>query len=65
MVILVNVIFTCIAMYHLMYLGMVFGGDIELAQHDYNYRHTIDKWSQFAFSSHIIACIIAAIAYII
>ncbi|KAK0161984.1 hypothetical protein PV327_008374 [Microctonus hyperodae] len=53
-VILTNIVFSILSVFHLAYLGLMF--DIsELQETGYSYRHTIDKWSQLGFASHWIA----------
>ncbi|XP_057318085.1 protein-serine O-palmitoleoyltransferase porcupine [Microplitis mediator] len=53
-VLLINFGFSLLAVFHLAYLGLMFDTS-ELQETGYNYSHTIDKWSQLGFASHLIA----------
>ncbi|XP_058805464.1 protein-serine O-palmitoleoyltransferase porcupine [Phymastichus coffea] len=53
-VILVNVAFSALAIFHLAYLGLPF--DRSTGQETgYCFEHTIEKWSQYGYSSHLAA----------
>lgn len=56
--ILINVLFTCLAMFHLAYLGVMFDSSSDSEQETgYSMFHTLDKWSKLGFSSHIVVAI--------
>ncbi|CAD5235233.1 unnamed protein product [Bursaphelenchus xylophilus] len=49
----INLIFTFLNIYHLIYLGMPFDGTLQ--ETGYSFSHTISHWSRWNFSSHLIA----------
>lgn len=52
-VILVNLMFGLLTMFHLAYLGVMFDqSNPELQQTGYSWGHTLDKWKRLDFSSH-------------
>ena len=54
--IIINVSFTCLAMYHLAYLGVMFDTTADSEQETgYSMYHTLEKWSKLSYSSHIVA----------
>lgn len=50
-VILTNIIFGALAMFHLAYLGLMFDSSADSEQ-GYNMEHTLGKWSSLSFASH-------------
>ena len=53
---LLNLTFTCLAMYHLAYLGVMFDTSEEGEQEKgYSMLHTLSKWDNLGYSSHIVA----------
>lgn len=54
-VILANVGFSIIAMFHLSYLGVMFDMSSKLEEEGYNYSHTLSKWSYLNYASHWLA----------
>ncbi|KAH0546014.1 protein-serine O-palmitoleoyltransferase porcupine [Cotesia glomerata] len=63
-VLLTNIGFSLLAVFHLAYLGLMFDTS-ELQETGYNYLHTIEKWSQLGFASHLIALSTYIIYYLI
>ncbi len=55
LVALCNWCFSLLAICHLAYLGAPFTGNTD--SQGYSWRHTLETWSNFHFSSHIIAVI--------
>ncbi|XP_043281086.1 protein-serine O-palmitoleoyltransferase porcupine isoform X2 [Venturia canescens] len=53
-VILTNLGFSVLTMFHLAYLGLMFDTS-EIQETGYSYEHTIRKWSQLGFASHWVA----------
>lgn len=53
-VILINGVFSALAIFHLAYLGLMFDAS-EAQETGYSYRHTINKWSELNFASHWVA----------
>ncbi len=51
-VMLANMGFGLLAIVHLMYLGVMFDQS-NLQEEGYNWRHTMEKWDQLGFFSHI------------
>lgn len=58
-----NRFFSILAIGHLVYLGMIF--DDSAAETGYSYHHTIRKWSESRFASHIVAVLTFILSYII
>ncbi|XP_076750903.1 protein-serine O-palmitoleoyltransferase por isoform X1 [Xylocopa sonorina] len=50
-VLLTNIMFSGLSIFHLAYLGLMFDTS-ELQETGYSYVHTIEKWSQLGFASH-------------
>lgn len=50
-VILTNLVFGALAMFHLAYLGLMFDSSAESEQ-GYNMEHTLGKWSSLKYASH-------------
>ncbi|XP_033362121.1 protein-serine O-palmitoleoyltransferase porcupine [Bombus vosnesenskii] len=50
-VLLINMMFSGLSIFHLAYLGLMFDTS-ELQETGYSYIHTIEKWSQLGFASH-------------
>ncbi|XP_072026412.1 protein-serine O-palmitoleoyltransferase porcupine-like [Amphiura filiformis] len=58
LVILTNVVFGLLAMFHLAYLGLMFDtDDSELEEQGYDWTHTLSKWSHLNYASHWVALI--------
>lgn len=53
----VNAFFAFLAMFHLAYLGVMFEASFAVQETGYSYVHTLKKWSDLHFSSHIIAVV--------
>ncbi|XP_067951400.1 protein-serine O-palmitoleoyltransferase porcupine-like isoform X2 [Watersipora subatra] len=54
--IVVNILFTCVAMYHLAYLGVMFDTSESGGQEKgYSMVHTLRKWRKLGYASHIFA----------
>lgn len=52
----INILFTCVAMYHLAYLGVMFDTSESGEQEKgYSMLHTLRKWRDLDYSSHIFA----------
>ncbi|XP_077284124.1 protein-serine O-palmitoleoyltransferase por [Arctopsyche grandis] len=56
-VMFVNVMFSCLAVFHLAYLGVMFEASFAIQETGYSYAHTLKKWSDLNFASHTIATI--------
>ncbi|KAK2563139.1 Protein-serine O-palmitoleoyltransferase porcupine, partial [Acropora cervicornis] len=54
-IIATNLGFSFLSMFHLAYLGIMFGGDTELQERGYGMMHTLSKWSHLDFASHWVA----------
>ncbi|XP_071499067.1 protein-serine O-palmitoleoyltransferase porcupine-like [Diadema antillarum] len=54
LVILVNLLFSGLAIFHLAYLGVVFNTDSELQEEGYTMKHTLDTWSRLNYASHYV-----------
>ncbi|XP_033105518.1 protein-serine O-palmitoleoyltransferase porcupine-like [Anneissia japonica] len=54
-VIMTNLLFGALAMFHLAYLGVMFDSDHEKEEEGYNMSHTLGKWFDLGFVSHYIA----------
>ncbi|XP_068718804.1 protein-serine O-palmitoleoyltransferase porcupine-like [Montipora capricornis] len=54
-VIATNLGFSFLSIFHLAYLGIMFGGDTELQERGYGMMHTLSKWSHLDFASHWVA----------
>ncbi|KAM7437527.1 hypothetical protein ABFA07_012889 [Porites harrisoni] len=50
-----NLGFSFLSMFHLAYLGIMFGGDTEVQEKGYGMKHTLSKWSHLDFASHWVA----------
>uniref|UniRef100_UPI00358EB508 protein-serine O-palmitoleoyltransferase porcupine n=1 Tax=Myxine glutinosa TaxID=7769 RepID=UPI00358EB508 len=50
-VMLINLSFTFLAIFHLAYLGALFDGDGD-EEEGYGMRHTIDKWTELGWAGH-------------
>ncbi|KAJ8301963.1 hypothetical protein KUTeg_020950 [Tegillarca granosa] len=46
-----NLVFGCISVFHLAYLGVLFDSSSE-AEKGYNMKHTLSKWSNLSYASH-------------
>ncbi|XP_071445124.1 protein-serine O-palmitoleoyltransferase porcupine [Hetaerina americana] len=55
LVVLANIGFGILAMFHLSYLGVMFDVSSKLQDEGYNYMHTISKWSTLNYASHWVA----------
>lgn len=53
--VMVNVSFTCLAMYHLAYLGVMFDTSETEQERGYSMLHTLSKWENLGYSSHMVA----------
>ncbi|KAK2583881.1 hypothetical protein KPH14_001155 [Odynerus spinipes] len=53
-VVVTNMMFTALTIFHLSYLGLMFDTS-EIQETGYSYIHTIEKWSQLGFASHWVA----------
>lgn len=54
-VIAANLGLSFLAVFHLAYLGIMFGGDSEIQEKGYGMNHTLGKWSDLDFASHWVA----------
>lgn len=54
-VIAANLGFSFLAVFHLAYLGIMFGSDSEEQERGYGMKHTLSKWSHLDFASHWVA----------
>ncbi|XP_066586641.1 protein-serine O-palmitoleoyltransferase porcupine isoform X2 [Prorops nasuta] len=52
--VIANIIFSCITIFHLAYLGVMFDGS-ESQDTGYSYSHTLEKWSELGYKSHWLA----------
>ncbi|TKR80857.1 hypothetical protein L596_014849 [Steinernema carpocapsae] len=59
---LVNFLFCLLSVYHLIYLGMVFD-DSESQTSGYSMAHTISRWCEWNFSSHIVTGTMLLLGY--
>ncbi|XP_038066332.1 protein-serine O-palmitoleoyltransferase porcupine-like [Patiria miniata] len=56
LVLLTNICFGLLAMFHLAYLGVMFSSDSsELQEKGYEMHHTLKKWSHLDYASHYVA----------
>jgi len=63
-VILVNMTFGLLAMFHLAYLGVMFDQS-EGSQAGYSWQHTLDKWRKLDFTSHYIVAGMVIVNYLL
>jgi len=63
-VILVNMLFGLLAMFHLAYLGVMFDQSEE-SQSGYSWQHTLDKWRKLDFTSHYIVLGMVMVNYLL
>lgn len=56
-VIAANLGFSFLSVFHLAYLGIMFGGDTEVQERGYDMKHTLSKWSHLDFASHWVALV--------
>ena len=55
-VVVVNLLFSALAVFHLIYLGSMFDADqLELQEVGYSMEHTIMRWGELKFASHWVA----------
>lgn len=57
----INCAFSLLAMVHLAYLGVMFEASLATQETGYSYVHTMNKWAELGFASHLVA----ALTYII
>jgi len=50
----INGVFSCLALFHLAYLGVGFSND-DSQTHGYSMSHVLDKWGRLGFGSHLVA----------
>ncbi|XP_022107837.1 protein-serine O-palmitoleoyltransferase porcupine-like isoform X2 [Acanthaster planci] len=55
LVMLTNLCFGLLAMFHLAYLGVMFNSEEELQEKGYEMEHTLKKWSHLDYASHYVA----------
>ncbi|PAA75700.1 hypothetical protein BOX15_Mlig028456g1 [Macrostomum lignano] len=49
-----NLLFTCLAIFHLSYLGLLFDTS-PISEQGYSYQHTLSKWAELDYLSHLVA----------
>lgn len=54
-VIIINLCFGILAMFHLSYLGVMFDTTSSVQEEGYNMNHTLHKWTKLNFASHWVA----------
>lgn len=54
-VVAANLGFSFLAVFHLAYLGIMFGSDSGEQERGYGMKHTLSKWSHLDFASHWVA----------
>ena len=63
--ILVNLLFGLLTMFHLAYLGVMFDQSSPDQVTGYSWSHTLAKWRQLDFTSHWVVAIMAIINWLI
>eukprot|EP00057_Strongylocentrotus_purpuratus_P007725 XP_011662199.1 PREDICTED: protein-cysteine N-palmitoyltransferase porcupine [Strongylocentrotus purpuratus] len=53
-VMIANLLFGLLAVFHLAYLGVMFNTDSEIQQEGYTMKHTLEKWSNLGYASHYV-----------
>ena len=64
-VILVNLLFGLLTMFHLAYLGVMFDQSSPDQTTGYSWAHTMSKWSRLGFTSHWVVAGMLAINFLI
>ncbi|XP_071816823.1 protein-serine O-palmitoleoyltransferase porcupine-like [Apostichopus japonicus] len=56
-VLLMNLVFGLLTIFHLAYLGVMFDTDSSLQEEGYDMSHTLNKWSELDYASHYVALV--------
>ena len=64
-VILVNLMFGLLTMFHLAYLGVMFDQSSPEQVTGYSWSHTLTKWSKLDFTSHWLVAIMAVVNWLL